>query len=182
MRDIDQVPARRHAAGRGRIRQQRRCSRPICRTPGLRRNATTVGERLRHRVTATGGCAGSGSDRSVQFDRLARSRPGQPGKAMDPPGCCCPGCRCPGGCCPGCRCLDVAVPAVAVIASAAKQSPGGCTPSWGLPRRCAPSNDSEPVAPRNGSESAERSPFLHSPVHPMALRSRLDSRERPAQC
>ena len=48
-------------------------------------------------------------------------------------------------------------PDVAVIASVAKQSPASCAPAWGLPRRFAPRNDSEP---------AGRPPRLRSPDCP----------------
>jgi hypothetical protein len=42
---------------------------------------------------------------------------------------------------------------IAVIVRVAKQSPAGCASAWGLPRRFAPRNDSEPgrCVPRNDS-------------------------------
>jgi hypothetical protein len=57
---------------------------------------------------------------------------------------------------PGDRAKQWTRPDVAVM-SVAKQSPGGCAPGWGLPRRFAPRNDSEP---------ADRPPFLRSPQLP----------------
>jgi hypothetical protein len=90
-------------------------------------------------------------------------------------------------------------PKVAVIASVAKQSPGGCAPSWGLPRRFAPnkkergiySNDrvyrhfSFRAGPPNGrwgtrndSEPADRPPFRRSPDWPEAATPPIRARWR----